>query len=103
MLIGGFYGNSSKISTTASRIFPWVQPSFHLVHKHTESSNTLEVSTQERIFAQWTSVQAELAALTFPQIGSISHFSTDTGPVIGPIASSPIDRLVAAGPFHSGW
>jgi hypothetical protein len=63
----------------------------------------LEVSTQEHVFAQWTSFQTELAAFTFPQIGSISQFSTDTGPIIGAIATSSIDGLSAAGPFHSGW
>lgn len=63
----------------------------------------MEVSTQEHIFAQWTSIQAELAAFTFPQIGSISQFSPETGPIIGAVATSSTDGLPAAGPFHSGW
>lgn len=62
-----------------------------------------KVSTQEHVFAQWTSFQAELATFTFPEIGSISKFSTDTGPIIGAIATSSIDGLPVAGPFHSGW
>ncbi|KAK3366912.1 hypothetical protein B0T24DRAFT_682088 [Lasiosphaeria ovina] len=48
-----------------------------------DSSNVTDVSTQEHIFAQWTAVQAELAAVISPQIRSVSHFSADTGPVIG--------------------
>jgi hypothetical protein len=63
----------------------------------------LEVSIQEHLFSQWTSFQAELAAFTFPQIGSISQFSPVTGPIIGPIATSSIDGLPAAGPFQSAW
>ncbi|KAK4146978.1 uncharacterized protein C8A04DRAFT_34528 [Dichotomopilus funicola] len=83
MLIEGFYGNS-------------LQDVDHSIYN-------LPVSTQEHIFAQWTSFQAELATFTFPQIGSISQYSTDTGPIIGAIATSWIDSLPAAGPFHSGW
>ncbi|KAK4033372.1 hypothetical protein C8A01DRAFT_50020 [Parachaetomium inaequale] len=83
MLIQGFYGNS--------------------LQDIGQSIYNLPVSNQEHVFAQWTSFQAELAAFTFPQIGSISHFSTDTGPIIGAIAASSIDSLPAADPFHSGW
>ncbi|EJT74690.1 hypothetical protein GGTG_08528 [Gaeumannomyces tritici R3-111a-1] len=83
MLIQGFYGNS--------------------LQDIDQSIYDLPVSTQEHVFAQWTSVQAELAAFTFPQIGSISQFSTDTGPTIGAIATASIDGLPAAGPFRSGW
>ncbi|KAJ8127251.1 hypothetical protein O1611_g6386 [Lasiodiplodia mahajangana] len=83
MLIEGFYGNS-------------LQDIEHSIYN-------LPVSTQEHVFAQWTSFQAELAAFTFPQIGSISQFSRDTGPIIGAIATSSVDGLPAAGPFHSGW
>jgi hypothetical protein len=36
-------------------------------------------------------------------IGSISQYSTDTGPVVGPIASSSIEGLPTTGPFQSGW
>ncbi|KAK0628687.1 hypothetical protein B0T17DRAFT_162148 [Bombardia bombarda] len=83
MLIEGFYGNS-------------LQDIDHSIYN-------LPVSTQEHVFTQWTSFQAELAAFTFTQIGSISQFSTDTGPIIGAIATSSIDGLPTAGPFHSGW
>ncbi|KAH6624982.1 hypothetical protein B0J18DRAFT_479693 [Chaetomium sp. MPI-SDFR-AT-0129] len=83
MLIEGFYGNS-------------LQDIDHSIYN-------LPVSTQEHIFAQWMSFQAELATFTFPQIGSISQYSTDTGPIIGAIASSSNDGLPSAGPFHSGW
>ncbi|TQV90079.1 3-hydroxyisobutyrate dehydrogenase protein [Cordyceps javanica] len=83
MLIEGFHGNSLQD-----------------VH---QSIYHLPISTQEHLFTQWTSFQAELAAFTFPQIGSISQFSTDTGPIIGAIAASSIEGLPTAGPFQSGW
>lgn len=73
----------------------------HLVYSH--GSNPGKISIQEHLFKQWTSFQAELAAFTFPQIGSISQFSADTGPIIGAIAASSIDSLPTAGPFQSGW
>ncbi|UKZ76491.1 hypothetical protein TrVFT333_004197 [Trichoderma virens FT-333] len=83
MLIQGFYGNS--------------------LQDVNDSLYDLPISTQEHIFAQWTAFQAELAVFTFPQIGSISQFSTDTGPVIGAIATSWLDHLPNSGPFQSGW
>ncbi|KAK3372046.1 hypothetical protein B0H63DRAFT_503437 [Podospora didyma] len=63
----------------------------------------LPILAQEHIFTQWTSFQAELAAFTFPQIGSISQFSADTGPIVGAIAASWIDRIPTASPFQSRW
>ena len=47
---------------------------------------------------QWTRVQAELATLTFPQIGSICSVSPSGEPVIGRLASSAAE-LRDAGPF----
>ena len=101
MLIEGCYGNSLQDVDHSIYNLPVSFTLLHLVYRN--SSNSLKVSTQEHIFTQWTSFQAELAAFTFPQIGSISQFSTDTGPIIGAIASSSIDGLLTAGPFHSGW
>ena len=62
-----------------------------------------QISTQENIIAQWTSVQAELATFTFPQIGSISHFSNDTGPIIGKLSTAVADGLLNNDPFTEGW
>ena len=101
MLIEGFCGNSLQDIDHSIYNLPVCLTALHLVFMH--RSNPKQVCTQERIFAQWTSFQAELAAFTFPQVGSISHFSPDTGATIGAIASSSIDGLPAAGPFHSGW
>jgi hypothetical protein len=64
-------------------------------------ANITQLETQGRILTQWTSFQAQLATFTFPQIGSISHFSKDTGPVIGPLATAALDGLPSAGPFSS--
>ena len=47
---------------------------------------------------QWTRVQAELATLTSPQIGSICSISPSGEPVIGGLASSAAE-LRDAGPF----
>ncbi|KAL7938649.1 hypothetical protein V8C35DRAFT_328649 [Trichoderma chlorosporum] len=101
MIIQGFYGNSlqdvldslNDLPVKGNLDDPPVNGSLY----------DLPISTQEHIFAQWTAFQAELAAITFPQIGSISHFSTDTGPSIGPIATSWLENLPNAGPFQSGW
>lgn len=62
---------------------------------------TKKINTQERIISQWTSVQAELASFSFPQIGSISHFSKDGDAVstIGPLATAVTERFSSGGPF----
>ena len=61
-------------------------------------SNLVQVATQEHIMTQWTRVQAELATLTSPQIGSIRSISPSGEPVIGGLASSAAE-LRDAGPF----
>lgn len=58
-----------------------------------------QASTQEHIIKQWTYVQAELAAFTFPQIGSIASFSKQSGAIIGELSTAPADGLVNHGPF----
>jgi hypothetical protein len=58
-----------------------------------------QISMQEHIIIQWTSVQAELATFTFPQIGSISHFSKDTGAIIGKLSTAVAEGLSDEGPF----
>jgi hypothetical protein len=62
-----------------------------------------QISTQEYIITQWTSVQAELATFTFPQIGSISHFSKDTGAIIGKLSTAVAEGLSDEGPFKEAW
>lgn len=62
-----------------------------------------QISTQEHIITQWTSVQAELATFTFPQIGSISHFSKDTGAIIGKLSTAVAEGLPDKGPFKEAW
>ena len=50
---------------------------------------------------QWTMVQAEVATLAYPQIGSISSISETGEPVIGKLASGAAEGLVKQGPFSS--
>ncbi|KAK0127973.1 hypothetical protein ONS96_007467 [Cadophora gregata f. sp. sojae] len=83
MLIQGFYGNTMQ------------DVQFNICE--------LPISTQEHIITQWTSVQAELATFTFPQIGSISHFSKDTGAIIGKLSTAVAEGLSDEGPFTETW
>ncbi|KAK3345772.1 hypothetical protein B0H65DRAFT_213576 [Neurospora tetraspora] len=53
--------------------------------------------------SQWTMAQAELASFTFPTIGSISEYSTEKGPTIGPIATPSINGFADRGPLSSSW
>lgn len=61
------------------------------------------MSTQEHIITQWTRIQAELATFTFPQIGSISHYSDDTGAIIGKLSTAVAEGLSDHGPFEDAW
>ncbi|KAL7816781.1 hypothetical protein V8C44DRAFT_263466 [Trichoderma aethiopicum] len=81
MLIQGFYGNT--LQDVNLNIY------------------NLPITTQEHIYAQWTSFQTELSTITFPQIGSIAHFSKKTGPTIGPMSTSPLEHLPTPGPFKA--
>ncbi|KKP00792.1 hypothetical protein THAR02_07087 [Trichoderma harzianum] len=56
----------------------------------------LPFSTQEHIIAQWTTVQAELATLAYPQIGTICSVSETGDPIIGKLA---VGELMKLGPF----
>jgi hypothetical protein len=60
-------------------------------------------STLEHIITQWTSIQAELAAFSFPKIGSISHFSKGTGATIGKLSVAAVEGLSNEGPFTESW
>jgi len=51
--------------------------------------------------AQWTSLQAEIARFSSSSIGSISKFSKETGPVIGPLAAAVAENFADAGPFYN--
>ncbi|RDL40602.1 Uncharacterized protein BP5553_00581 [Venustampulla echinocandica] len=83
MLIEGFYGNT--LQDVQYKIYE------------------LPISKQEHIITQWTSIQAELASFTFPQIGSIAHFSKDKGAMIGKLSTAVADSLPADGPFADIW
>lgn len=48
---------------------------------------------------QWTRVQAELATLAYPQIGSIHSISETGEPIIGRLAASSTGELKDVGPF----
>lgn len=52
--------------------------------------------------AQWTSIQAALASITFPQIGSISGFQENGEPMLGKLVASQIaGELLDSGPFST--
>ncbi|XWW94347.1 hypothetical protein V2A60_002290 [Cordyceps javanica] len=80
MLIEGFRGNSL------------LDVEYDMTH--------LAPPVQEQITTQWTRVQAELATLALPQIGSISSLSPTEEPVIGRIASAAGEGFQDAGPFN---
>lgn len=64
-----------------------------------ESTDLIQVATQERIMMQWTRAQSELATLTSPQMGSVSSISPSGEPVIGGLATSSGVELGDTGPF----
>ncbi|KAH9890298.1 hypothetical protein F4778DRAFT_380042 [Xylariomycetidae sp. FL2044] len=79
MLLEGFYGNTLQ------------DIEFDICN--------LSVETQEHIMFQWVKVQAELATLAYPQIGSISSISESGEPVFGRLAASSVGELQGAVPF----
>ncbi|KAI0509158.1 hypothetical protein F5B22DRAFT_617901 [Xylaria bambusicola] len=79
MLLEGFYGNALQ------------DVEFDICN--------LDTKIQERIIAQWTRVQAELATLAYPQIGSISSISESKEPIIGKLATASAGGLRDLGPF----
>ncbi|KAJ2989404.1 hypothetical protein NUW58_g3484 [Xylaria curta] len=79
MLLEGFYGNTLQ------------DVEFDICNLHS--------TTQEHIITQWTRVQAELATLAYPQIGSISSISESGEPIIGKLATASTGGLRETGPF----
>ncbi|KAI0541787.1 hypothetical protein GGR58DRAFT_454961 [Xylaria digitata] len=79
MLLESFYGNTLR------------DVEFDICNLH--------ITTQEHIIAQWTRVQAELATLAYPQIGSISSISESGEPIIGKLATASTGELGETGPF----
>ncbi|KAL6695870.1 hypothetical protein J3F84DRAFT_372241 [Trichoderma pleuroticola] len=76
MLLEGFYGNTLQ------------DVEFNMCD--------LPMSIQEHIIAQWTTVQAELATLAYPQIGAICSVSETGDAIIGKLAAG---ELINLGPF----
>ncbi|PNY24501.1 Uncharacterized protein TCAP_05563 [Tolypocladium capitatum] len=81
MLLEGFYGNTLR------------DVEFNICN--------LSSAVQECIITQWTKVQAELATLIYPQIGSISSLSLTGEPVIGRLATAAAECFRDAGPFST--
>ncbi|KFY16084.1 hypothetical protein V492_01576 [Pseudogymnoascus sp. VKM F-4246] len=79
MLIEGFYGNT--LQDVQFNICDLPNPAL------------------EHIITQWTSIQAELATFSFPRIGSISHFSKDTGVTIEKLSIAAAEGFSDEGPF----
>jgi hypothetical protein len=91
MLIEGFYGNTMQdvqfnICELPVRLFSY--------------SSRISFPNPARADL---SVQAELATFTFPQIGLISHFSKDTGAIIGKLSIAVAEGLSDKGPFKEAW
>ncbi|KFY94495.1 hypothetical protein V500_03236 [Pseudogymnoascus sp. VKM F-4518 (FW-2643)] len=80
MLIEGFYGNSLQ----------------------DVQFNICELPVQ-LLINPWTAIQAKLATLSFRMIGSISHFSKDTGATIGKLSMAASEGLSNEGPFFDSW
>lgn len=53
----------------------------------------------EHVMAQWAMIQTSLAALTYPQIGSISSITKTGEPIIDRLSSAAIEALMPQGPF----
>ena len=53
-----------------------------------KSTDLIQVAKQEHIMTQWTRVQAELATLAYPQIGSVCSISPSGEPVIVRLAAA---------------
>lgn len=66
-----------------------------------EYSKEFQSSKLDRIMAQWTSIQASLATLTYPLIGSISGITHTGEPVIGRLSFAVSDGLISQGPFRN--
>lgn len=114
MLLGGFYGNTlqdvefdicklpvslmlfPKSISFLLRLLLYIIPPLQFEQK---STDLVQVTTQEHIMMQWARVQAELATLAYPQIGSICSISPSGDPVIGSLAASSTAELRDAGPF----
>lgn len=61
----------------------------------------MQVAAQEHVMTQWTKVQAELATLAYPWIGSISSVSKTGEPIIDRLATASAEGLRDEGPFSS--
>ncbi|KAM3455793.1 hypothetical protein MY3296_002211 [Beauveria thailandica] len=83
MLLEGFYGNTLQ------------DVEFDMCNL------SMQVAAQEHIMNQWTKVQAELATLAYPGIGSISSVSITGEPVIDRLATASAEGLRDEGPFSS--
>ncbi|XEV01762.1 hypothetical protein FSHL1_007049 [Fusarium sambucinum] len=90
MLIQGFYGNSLN-DLVYGETAQGVRTGFYC----------LSGAEQEHIITQWTAVQAMLATLTGPQIGSICDITESGEPVIGRIASAAMENIFPQGPFQN--
>ncbi|KAK8024925.1 hypothetical protein PG990_002748 [Apiospora arundinis] len=81
MLMEGFYGNTL------------MDVAFNMLD--------LPMATQEHIMTQWTMAQAQLATLTFPQIGSICSITESGEPVVGKLSTAAAEGFLNQGPFPS--
>ncbi|CAK7267749.1 hypothetical protein SEPCBS119000_002710 [Sporothrix epigloea] len=81
MLLEGFYGNTLFDVKFDMRQLP--------------------DSTQEHIISQWTRIQAEIATISLPGIGSIAAVSPKGEPVLGRLATAKEEGMLEEGPFKT--
>jgi hypothetical protein len=81
VLLEGFYGNT--------------------LFDVTSNMCDLPIETQQHIITQWTGIQAKLATLKFPQIGSICSVSASGEPVIGKVSELVRAGCRETGPFST--
>ncbi|KAK5998899.1 hypothetical protein PT974_01283 [Cladobotryum mycophilum] len=81
MLLEGFYGNT--------------------LHDVVPDICNLPVPSQEHIMSQWTMVQAQLATVTFPRIGSICSITESGEAVIDRLSHGAAGGLDPQGPFSN--
>ncbi|RKK87875.1 hypothetical protein BFJ68_g16998 [Fusarium oxysporum] len=97
MLIEGFRGNTLSAMAPDFYSLSVGASSFFLLR----CSNTSKDSKQQRVIAQWTMIQATLATLTNPLIGSISGIAETGEPIIDRLSSAVAEGFTSQGPFSN--
>lgn len=108
MLLEGFYGNTLQdvafnlcdLPVNKDPAFCFVFHDFGLRFISLYPNQT-QVASQDHIMTQWTKAQAQLATLSFPQIGSIITTTESGEPVFGKLSTAAAEGLDPRGPFST--